>query len=146
MSTSIQHEILPKRAADDWQPRPALREAMQMIATIAVDDDTALHVMLRRQRLDCAISLLVQGASANIVGSGGNNALHLAIEVSARLSALRWCINWLVSPMSPCSFNIQYGLLDTLYIHIQCPYCNVIDFDRQRITSLCKPSLYSVRT
>lgn len=42
MSTSIQHEILPKRAHDDWQPRPALREAIQMIATIAVDDDTAL--------------------------------------------------------------------------------------------------------
>ena len=54
------------------------------------DDDTALHVMLRRERLDCAISLLVQGASANIVGSGGNNALHLAIEVRARVSGLRY--------------------------------------------------------
>ena len=42
MNTSIQQEILPKRVADDWQPRPALREAMQMIATIAVDDHTAL--------------------------------------------------------------------------------------------------------
>jgi hypothetical protein len=26
----------------DWQPRPALREAMRMIATITVDDSTAL--------------------------------------------------------------------------------------------------------
>jgi hypothetical protein len=42
MSISIKHEILPKRADDDWKPRPALREAMQMIATIAVDDETAL--------------------------------------------------------------------------------------------------------
>lgn len=42
MSTSLQQEILTEHVADDWKPRPELREAMQRIATIAVDDHTAV--------------------------------------------------------------------------------------------------------
>jgi len=42
MSTSIQQNIRTNYVADAWKPRPELREAMQRIATIAVDDHTAV--------------------------------------------------------------------------------------------------------
>ena len=42
MSTSIQHDIHANHVADDWQPRPALAEALRQIATIARDDETAV--------------------------------------------------------------------------------------------------------
>lgn len=42
MSTSIQQDIRANHVAEDWKPRPELREAMQRIATIAVDDHTAV--------------------------------------------------------------------------------------------------------
>ena len=42
MSTSIQHTIPANHVADDWQPRPALAEALRRIATIAQGDETAV--------------------------------------------------------------------------------------------------------
>ena len=42
MSTSTQQQILPRETTEEWQPRPAVREAMQRIATIAIDDRTAV--------------------------------------------------------------------------------------------------------
>ena len=43
MNTPIQTRPgAPSAQPADWQPRPALREAMQLIATIAVDDPTAV--------------------------------------------------------------------------------------------------------
>lgn len=42
MSTHSKQDMHPAHVADDWQPRPALREALQRIATIAVDDPTAV--------------------------------------------------------------------------------------------------------
>ena len=43
--------------------------------------DTALHIMIQRQRLGCMMALLSRSADASSVGSGGNNALHLCIQV-----------------------------------------------------------------
>ena len=42
MNTSIQHDTHANHVADDWQPRPALVEAMAQIATIAREDETAV--------------------------------------------------------------------------------------------------------
>ena len=42
MSTSTQQQVLPRETTEEWQPRPAVREAMQRIATIAIDDPTAV--------------------------------------------------------------------------------------------------------
>ena len=53
------------------------------------DGDTALQIMIKRQRLPCVMALLSRSVDASSVGSEGNNALHLAISVSSR-----WSINW----------------------------------------------------
>ena len=42
MSISTKQNIRTDHVANDWKPRPELREAMQRIATIAVDDHTAV--------------------------------------------------------------------------------------------------------
>jgi hypothetical protein len=42
MSTSIQHETCANHVVEDWQPRPALAEALERIATIADGDETAV--------------------------------------------------------------------------------------------------------
>ncbi|XP_071042085.1 85/88 kDa calcium-independent phospholipase A2 [Parasteatoda tepidariorum] len=42
--------------------------------------DTALHVMVRRNRLSCAVMLLSHQADANIQNSEGNTPLHLAVK------------------------------------------------------------------
>ena len=47
--------------------------------------DTPLHVMILRHRVDCAVALLVRGASADVTCSEGNNALHMAIKVLSNL-------------------------------------------------------------
>ena len=44
--------------------------------------DSALHVMIQRHRIDCAVALLVHGASDEATDSDGNNAIHLAVKVS----------------------------------------------------------------
>ena len=48
------------------------------------DGDTALQIMIKRQRLPCVMALLSRSVDASSVGSEGNNALHLAISVSSR--------------------------------------------------------------
>lgn len=70
-------------------PMTVIRQAIYLLTekgcdidALNAENDTALHIMIRRQRIDCASTLLVLGASANLIGSGGNNPLHLAIEVS----------------------------------------------------------------
>uniref|UniRef100_A0A2K5K0M7 85/88 kDa calcium-independent phospholipase A2 n=1 Tax=Colobus angolensis palliatus TaxID=336983 RepID=A0A2K5K0M7_COLAP len=44
--------------------------------------NTALHVAVMRNRLDCAIVLLTHGANADAHGEHGNTPLHLAMSVS----------------------------------------------------------------
>lgn len=39
---------------------------------------TALHVMVKRDRFECVVTLLSFGADPNLVDSSGNSALHLA--------------------------------------------------------------------
>jgi len=61
MNISIQQEVTPVRTAGDWQPRPAVRDAMQRIATIAVDDHTAFisdrSITIRNHRERTTISV-----------------------------------------------------------------------------------------
>lgn len=44
--------------------------------------DTALHIMVKRLRMECAQILLVWGADPNVRGQGGDTALHMAARVS----------------------------------------------------------------
>ncbi len=48
----------------------------------AADGKTALHVMAKKKRLDCVVTLISNGVDVNAVCSGGRNALHYAVEVS----------------------------------------------------------------
>ncbi|KAJ8018372.1 85/88 kDa calcium-independent phospholipase A2 [Holothuria leucospilota] len=40
--------------------------------------DTALHIMIKRQRMDCCLQLLIAGADADICDNEGNSPLHTA--------------------------------------------------------------------
>ena len=42
MSNSIQQETIPSQAAAAWRPRPALREALDIIAIVVARDETAV--------------------------------------------------------------------------------------------------------
>ena len=42
MNTSIQQETTTSHAADEWRPRPALREALDIIASVAKKDESAV--------------------------------------------------------------------------------------------------------
>ncbi|XP_064463813.1 85/88 kDa calcium-independent phospholipase A2-like isoform X2 [Ornithodoros turicata] len=44
--------------------------------------NTALHIMVARNRLACVISLLSHGANANAMGSDGDTPLHTAVRVA----------------------------------------------------------------
>ena len=50
--------------------------------------DTALHVMVRHDRLDCALALVTHGADINCADAKGNTPLHLAVEL-AHVSLVR---------------------------------------------------------
>ena len=43
--------------------------------------DAALHVMIKRLRMECALTLLCAGADVNKRGPEGDTALHMAIQV-----------------------------------------------------------------
>lgn len=43
--------------------------------------DTALHVMVKRNRLSCAVVLLSHNAYTDIQNADGNTPLHLAVKV-----------------------------------------------------------------
>lgn len=45
--------------------------------------ETPLHIMARRGRLDCVVALISNGADVNAVCQDNRNALHCAIEVGA---------------------------------------------------------------
>lgn len=66
--------------------------------------ETALHVMVQRDRFDCVLALLVCSADPNLVDSDGNSPLHLAAK-SGELStvqvshfyphAIKTWLNWI---------------------------------------------------
>jgi len=56
--------------------------------------ETALHVMIRRNKFECVLGLLAKGANAAICGANTDNALHMAIEVLS--STLFLCFNFLL--------------------------------------------------
>ena len=43
--------------------------------------ETPLHIMAKRGRLDCVVALISNGADVNAVCRDNRNALHCAIEV-----------------------------------------------------------------
>ena len=43
-------------------------------------EETALHVMVQRDRFECVVFLLANGADPNLVDSEGNSPLHLAVK------------------------------------------------------------------
>ena len=45
------------------------------------DGNTALHIMIMKNDLNCTLSLLSNGADVNSIGSDGNTPLHLAVKV-----------------------------------------------------------------
>lgn len=52
------------------------------INALNFDGRTALHVMVLRGRLECAIALLSRGAELSIGDKEGNTPLHLAVKQS----------------------------------------------------------------
>ena len=46
---------------------------------------TALHVMVQRDRFECVVALLSCGADPNLVDSSGNAPLHLAASAASLL-------------------------------------------------------------
>ncbi|XP_075679412.1 85/88 kDa calcium-independent phospholipase A2-like [Dermatophagoides pteronyssinus] len=45
------------------------------------DGNTALHIMIMKNDLNCTLSLLSNGADVNSIGSDGNTPLHLAVKI-----------------------------------------------------------------
>ena len=50
---------------------------------------TALHVMVQRQRLECALALLCAGADINFKLRSGDTPLHQAVKVSTVAKDIR---------------------------------------------------------
>ena len=53
-------------------------------------DNTALHITVARNRVNCVILLLSHGADVNAVGMDGDTPLHVAVRVAAPVTD-----NWL---------------------------------------------------
>jgi len=51
--------------------------------------ETALHVMIRRNKFDCVLGLLAKGTSTAVKGVNSDNALHMAVEVVCCVTRLR---------------------------------------------------------
>ncbi|MEE6512485.1 hypothetical protein FKM82_019531 [Ascaphus truei] len=50
------------------------------VNSLSKTSDTPLHIMVKRDRFDCAMALLTNGADPNARGEHGNTPLHLAMK------------------------------------------------------------------
>jgi len=64
--------------------------------------DTALHVMTKKFRYDCALGLMIRGADAGALDSAGNSSVHMAIEVNNDCTLLGYigCYYFLMSSLN----------------------------------------------
>ena len=46
-----------------------------------IDNETALHIMVKRKRLCPLVSLITHGANVDAVSNDGNTPLHYAVQV-----------------------------------------------------------------
>ena len=69
-----------------WAKEPGFIEAILKqehdLDVLRRTGDAALHVMVKRLRLECTLALLCAGADVNAKGPDGDTALHMAIKVS----------------------------------------------------------------
>ncbi|XP_078539924.1 85/88 kDa calcium-independent phospholipase A2 isoform X2 [Lissotriton helveticus] len=72
--------------------------------------DTALHIMVKRSRFDCAMVLLTHGADANAQGDGGNTPLHLAMKLD-HLELIKALIVFGANVETPNEFGETPGLI-----------------------------------
>ncbi|XP_078286737.1 85/88 kDa calcium-independent phospholipase A2 isoform X2 [Rhinoraja longicauda] len=72
--------------------------------------ETPLHIMVRRQRFECALALLVHGAEANVKGESGNTPLHLAMKLD-NLELIKALIVFGADVISPNDFGETPGLI-----------------------------------
>jgi calcium-independent phospholipase A2 len=63
----------------------ALVELGCMIDARNFSGQTALHVMVQRDRFECVVALLSCGADPNLVDSTGNSPLHIACSSASLL-------------------------------------------------------------
>lgn len=63
----------------------ALKYSHEIDAT-SKTGDTALHIMVRRLRTECAQILMLWGADPNVRGQGGDTPLHIAAKVGINKS------------------------------------------------------------
>ncbi|XP_038639419.1 85/88 kDa calcium-independent phospholipase A2 isoform X2 [Scyliorhinus canicula] len=72
--------------------------------------ETALHIMVKRGRFECAMVLLVHGADANAKGENGNTPLHLAMKLD-NLDLIKALIVFGADVKSPNEFGETPGLI-----------------------------------
>ncbi|XP_072889553.1 85/88 kDa calcium-independent phospholipase A2 isoform X2 [Hemitrygon akajei] len=72
--------------------------------------ETALHIMVKRKRFECALALLVHGADPNVKGENGNTPLHLAMKLDS-LDLIKALIVFGADVKSPNDFGETPGLI-----------------------------------
>ncbi|XP_072128110.1 85/88 kDa calcium-independent phospholipase A2 isoform X2 [Mobula birostris] len=72
--------------------------------------ETALHIMVKRKRFECALALLVHGADPNVKGENGNTPLHLAMKLDS-LDLIKALIVFGADVKLPNDFGETPGLI-----------------------------------
>ena len=88
MLQDIKNGGTPLHWAKEKEIIEALVEAGCLVNSKNFAGDTALHVMAKHDRLDCAIALIVHGADIDEKDARGNTPMHVAVE-HAHVSLVR---------------------------------------------------------